>query len=424
MRRAATIALVLLLIGTALAEGYEFEYADDYEENSEYYDDYYDEYDAKYQALLDPMNEDTTDPSLDLTTDELEDGTLEITGWDSTAPKIEIPTELAGKKVTRIADGAFTYKLTLRAVIIPEGITEIGENAFFGCIALQTVQLPNSVTKVGANPFMGCWKLTDIIISEDHPCLVFDDGKLYSKTDGKLIYCSPIIQGASSSFPDNIPTICAQAYAGCNTLTSLWFLNNVNAIEREAFLDCGALENVKFPESITNIEGNPFVRCYALQEFEVMPDHPYLATIDGVLFSKPDRRVICYPCAFESKEYSIPGGIQTIGVEAFAYCDRLEHIEIPDSVKAIEEAAFLSCDGITSITVPDGVITIGDNAFRYCTALSTVELPSSVTAIGEQAFANCGEIMFTVPRDSYTAAYCRENKLMYTYPDANDWLLN
>ena len=48
----------------------------------------------------------------------------------------------------------------------------------------------------------------------------------------------------------------------------------------------------------------------------------------------------------------------------------------------------------------------------------------TVTSIGDEAFSNCPNLTLTVPRDSYAKQYCIDNNLLYTYPDALDWLSN
>ena len=59
-----------------------------------------------------------------------------------------------------------------------------------------------------------------------------------------------------------------------------------------------------------------------------------------------------------------------------------------------------------------------------CGELSALTLPDSVASIGTNAFGNCTALTLTVPRDSYAAQYCIDNGLDYTYPDANDLLLD
>ena len=61
-----------------------------------------------------------------------------------------------------------------------------------------------------------------------------------------------------------------------------------------AFWGCAGLTSITFPDSVTNIVSNPFICCENLTEILVSPDHPTLAIIDGVLFSKSGKRPVCY----------------------------------------------------------------------------------------------------------------------------------
>ena len=123
---------------------------------------------------------------------------------------------------------------------------------------------------------------------------------------------------------------------------------------------------------------NPFAGCKSLKNIQVSPEQPVFAVIDGVLFNKAEKSLICYPDGKQEEAYEVPQGIQQIKFGAF------------------------SC----------------------CSALTTIELPDSVTSIGDQAFWGCDNLTMTVQRDSYAARYAKDNNLNYTYPDANDWLNN
>lgn len=173
----------------------------------------------------------------------------------------------------------------------------------------------------------------------------------------------------------------------------------VTAIGDLAFSSCSCLTSVTLPDSVTTIGANPFRSCKNLKKIIVSPDHPTLATIDGALFSKSDKKLIYYPCASTQNTYAVPQGIEVIG-----------------------DYAFFGCFSLTSITLPDSVTTIGDQAFLGCSSLSSITLPDSVTAIGDGAFYGCSELTITVGRDSYAKKYCIDHDLPYTYPDANDWL--
>ncbi len=221
----------------------------------------------------------------------------------------------------------------------------------------------------------------------------------------------------------------------------------VTSIGDRAFFLCNSLTSVSIPDSVEQIGTNPFAVCSALKTISVSPEHPYFATIDGVLFRKADKILIAYPAGIKSTTYSIPYGITTIGDsafykcsslksvtipdtvtsignDAFYWCSSLTSIAIPDSVTSIENSAFLSCYSLTSVTIPHSVTSIGDSAFIGCDSLTSIIISDSVTSIGDSAFSYCPNLILTVPRNSYAAEYAKANNIPYTYPDANDWLNN
>ena len=223
--------------------------------------------------------------------------------------------------------------------------------------------------------------------------------------------------------------------------------HKIASIGETAFSWCTSLTDITIPDSVTNIGQNPFKHCDKLISINVSPEHPDLATIDGVLFSKPDKRLICYPCAYTDISYTIPTGtliigdyafnscstltsimipdsVTSIGEFAFTNCSSLASVTIPDSVTSIGDGAFYSCSSLTSITIPESVTSIGDYAFDSCSSLTSITIPDSVTSIGKDAFAECPKITLTVGRDSYALQYCIDNNLKYMYPDSLDWLNN
>ena len=400
----------------------------------------------------------------------LDDGTVEITGYNGKAEKLSIPNMLNGKKVT-----------------------SIDNRAFYLCNSLISIIIPDSVEKISVNPFAYCRTLKSIFVSSEHPYFFAIDGVLFRKADSCLISYPKGREYTTYNIPQGITAIESSAFYDCKFLTRVTIPDSVTSIGDCAFSLCDSLTSITIPDSVEQIGTNPFTVCSALKSISVSPEHPYFATIDGVLFRKADKALISYPAGISSSTYTIPQGITAIGDSAFYYCDSLTSVSIPDSVTSIGDNAFYFCESLTSVTIPDSVTAIGDSAFSYCDSLTSVSIPDSVTAIGDEAFyscssltsvnipdsvtsigdrafsycdsltsvsipdsvtaignrafyycdsltsvsipnsvtsigdyafGDCSNLTLTVPRSSYAAEYAKANNIPYTYPDANDWLNN
>ena len=400
----------------------------------------------------------------------LDDGTVEITGYNGKAEKLTIPNMLNGKKVTSIDD-----------------------RAFYRCDSLISIIIPDSVEKISVNPFAYCRTLKSIFVSSEHPYFFAIDGVLFRKADSCLISYPKGREYTTYNIPQGITAIESSAFYDCKFLTRVTIPDSVTSIGDCAFYLCDSLTSITIPDSVEQIGTNPFTVCSALKSISVSPEHPYFATIDGVLFRKADKALISYPAGISSSTYTIPQGITAIGDSAFYYCDSLTSVSIPDSVTSIGDNAFYFCESLTSVTIPDSVTAIGDSAFSYCDSLTSVSIPDSVTAIGDEAFyscssltsvnipdsvtsigdrafsycdsltsvsipdsvtaignrafyycdsltsvsipnsvtsigdyafGDCSNLTLTVPRNSYALEYAKTNNIPYTYPDANDWLNN
>ncbi len=258
-----------------------------------------------------------------------------------------------------------------------------------------------------------------------------------------------------------VSSIGEQAFCYSYNLTDVTIPDSVTSIEDNAFLICDSLTSITIPDSVKEIGTNPFEECGLLTDILVSPEHPYLETMEGVLFSKADKRLICYPCAFEAENYTIPEGVTVIGNAAFSCCENLKSITIPDSVTtigdsafycctnltgvvipdsvttigyaafcvccslanvtisnnvtSIEDVVFARCDSLTNVTIPDKVTEIGVEAFSYCEKMASITIPDSVTMIRECAFDGCGILTVTVGRNTYAENYCIRQGLPYRY---------
>lgn len=378
----------------------------------------------------------------------LENGTAEITEYLGNAADLAIPAELDGIAVTGIGDSAFTWSVSLisvtipdsvafigkdafsycramTSITIPDSVTSIGDYAFCFCFSLPSIMLPDSVSSIGANPFEDCDALTDIVVSPDNPYLAIIDGVLFSKPDNRLVRYPQNNTDEAYVIPEGTQQIGEQAFYMCAKLKSIAIPDTVTVIGNEAFIECDGLKNITIPDSVTAIGDNPFKFCMYLTEIIVSENHPSLEIVDGVLFSKADKRLVCYPNTLDADSYSVPDGtmmigsdafcssrlvsivipnsVNVIGESAFYWCHSLSAVTIPDSVTFIGEHAFCACSGLTSVTVPNGVTAIGNETFKRCISLTSVNIPDGVTSIGHRAFYNCNALSSIAVPESVTS---------------------
>ena len=399
----------------------------------------------------------------------LENGSAKITkfeSWMESPTTLTIPEELDGHPVMAIGDLTFSeweYVKNTTTVILPESIISIGDNAFMYCGAMTTINIPAAVKYLGANPFAYCDSLTTIMVSSEHPDLIIVDDVLYSKADKRLI-CYPCgLPSKSFSIPKGVESIGKDAFAG-SYLENIILPDSILSIEDAAFGFCNYITDITLPDSITYIGASPFWNCENLASIKVSANHPYLEVIDGVLYSKPDKKLVFYPMTLENPVFLVPEGIRIINAGAFANCSSITMITLPKSIISIERNAFQQCKNLTSINlpesistigkmafngcsslsnitlpcnvtsiekgtfsfcsllqkidIPDSVTSIGDDAFIYCNSLKEITLPKSVSSIGKKAFFLCDRLRaIRIGENIYAKRYCEENKLPYVYID-------
>jgi len=197
-------------------------------------------------------------------------------------------------------------------VIVEEGITGIGDWAFAYCENVSSVHLPNTLEYIGSNAFFDCH----------------------------------------------------------NKLASIDIPQGVVYIGRDAFCRCWSIENISIPSSVKTIVENPFACCTKVKRLTVDDNNPYFKVVDGILFSKDMKTLICYLPTNSIANYTIPHGVTTIGNDAFFECRNLKSIVIPEGVTDIGFCAFIYCYNLERISIPLSVNYIGSSAFASCDNLS------------------------------------------------------
>ena len=381
-----------------------------------------------------------------LLTNELDDGTLEISNYAGNSATYEIPGEIDGKKVIRIGDYAFSDCTELTSVTIPDSVTDIRWRAFYNCVSLKSVTIPKSVTYIDNYAF-GYYDDSDSFETKkidgfkinyvknthghmyalkngftDEACLLTNE-----LDDGTLEITKYVGNSATCVIPSEIDgkkvtQIGYNAFSSRTELTSITIPDGVTIIGNSAFSDCTSLETVTIPNSVTQIYPRAFYNCTSLKEVAipasvtVIRDEAfgYYYDTDSSETKKADGFKINYVNNTQGHWYAIKNGftdgacfvVNELGdgtVEITGYAGNSATCVIPNEIDGkkvtkIGENAFRDRTELTSVTIPDGVKYIFDRAFSNCTSLETVTIPNSVTDIYSGAFYNCTSLKeVTIP---------------------------
>lgn len=239
---------------------------------------------------------------------ENDDGTVTITGGNIVTPKLEIPAELEGKKVSAIGMNAFTGNNVITDLVIPEGVTTLNWYSFNTCENLETVTLPDSLEFIDSWAFERCSKLKTINV------------------------------------PANVTRINGGAFAQNSSMTSITCdPANKNYV---------SVNGVLFTKDMKELVAYPG---------GIQGEYTVPATVNHIGDA-------AFYGALGLDSVTILGNLDFIGFEAFAECSKLTDVAIRDGVNYVGYWAFRGCDGIKTLTVPQSVTNIGNQAFGFAYA--------------------------------------------------------
>ncbi len=238
---------------------------------------------------------------------------------------------------------------TLRKVTITGG--KICKEAFSGYKIFKEIVILDGVTSIENKVFEGCSNLTDITIS----------GNINTKSNFSAYNIKNINYNGSVEqwiqrewrLNDNYSNQSYDLYINGQKITDFELPNDIDCICAYAFNGCTSLTTITIPDSVNSIGGSAFSGCTSL------------TTI------------------------TIPDSVNSIGKWTFERCTSLTSITISENVNSIGERTFAGCTSLTSITIPESVNSIGDLAFMGCTGLTTFTIPYNVKKLGYRCFAGC-----------------------------------
>ena len=314
-----------------------------------------------------------------------------------------------GKTLVQYAIGKTESSFT-----IPDGVESIGDYAFYYCSSLTEIVIPDDVESIGYSTFAHCTNLSSIIIEGDsltsigvmafYDCSSLTEIALPNSVTSirrhAFGHCKTLTEIV---IPDSVTSIGDGAFYGCSSLASVVIGDGVTSIGCRMFDNCKNLKEIAIPDNVTNIDDEAFYQCPNLTSITVSENNTEYKSIDGDLYTKDGKTLVRYAIGKTASSFTIPYGVESIGVCAFAFCANLTEILIPNSVTSIGNYAFYNCKILTEILIPDSVTSIGNSAFSGCSSLTEIVIPDGVTGIGSNAFAYCKTLTEIVIPDRVTS---------------------
>lgn len=306
---------------------------------------------------------------------------------------------------------------------LPEGLEYIGSDAMSYCDDGAVLRIPSTVKYIGHHAFFDtAEKSGDGFLGYDKVYMGMSEEEFESvETGGQWIpeYDSGLLDkkvelvfNAEKIYEDTLTL--TEKEDGTAELTA--FSNRTNAkelkidkidgktitsIARHPFRWDSKIETVYIGKDVKELRGESFVNLRALKSFVVDENNSNYTAVDGVLYTKDMKTLLCCPKAYEATEFTVPETVEVISRSAFSDC-KLEKIMLPEGLKRIESMAFLKAESLKEIvsykgdtiyaSLPEGLEFIGLDSFNYTSGLTYLYIPESIKEIGAYSFCYSAKV--------------------------------
>ena len=268
-------------------------------------------------------------------------------------------------------------KKDIKHIIIGDGITSIGSYVFENLINLETVSIPDSVQNIEIGAFRFCAKLTEVHLPEG----------LTRISESTFNACSGL---RIVNIPSTVTEIQRLAFTKCYALENLTFPEGLKKIGEYAFGSMEAMDTVNLPKTVTTIEDKAFNNCTGLKNINIDPQNAVYTSIDGVLFTKDMKTLLCRPAGKTDETYIVPASVTKISSGALNG-NKMKSVVLPEGLTKLEDNQFKSCVNLNSVNFPASLTSVGTGAF-YNTGFESLVFPETVNYIGGGVVINCTKL--------------------------------
>ncbi len=361
---------------------------------------------------------------------------------------LTVPETIGGYTVTGM-DGWLFYEMPcIKEVNLPSGFTNFSLSTFDGYDELEKVNvaesnsvyasingvvynkakteivycppcfkgdlyIPAEVEEIDGSILAAMGNASSIIIDENNPNFVYEDGIIYNADFTKII--------KALNLPENyvmkstVTEIGKYAFSGNTTVKTATINNTVTIITYGAFFGCSSLESVALPEGLVDIDYASFensglksinlpstVKYISSQAFKDCGNLASVSLNEGLEY--------IYSYAFENSGVTsviIPNSVVEVGYKAFYDCDSLTNVVIGSGVGELTSSNFADCDSLKEFNVPATIEQLSASVINNCSSLERINVASNnphYSSIDGVLFDKYAEYMLTYP-DGKAGAY-------------------
>ncbi len=373
---------------------------------------------------------------------ELKNGNIALVEYLGSEEHIDL-TALGLGNIVSVGGNIFRGK-PIKSIVLPDTLTEIHRYAF-AYTELERITIPDNVKIIAQYAFCSS-DIEEVALGENSALSSIEQYAFANCRNlraftfpealnslGKYAFTQSGIENVDiSAFKHD--TLPAGLFMGC-ALKSVTLPDTLSYIDNNAFRDCVSLSKVTFgtgeltlgsnvfyntgleelyiPDNLTYIGEYSFVGITNLKSFTISPTHEKYSVIDGLLFDRSGRKLICAPAGMTG-EITLPESLEILGFGAFEnsrltkinfhpnsniltfgyrcfYNSAITELNVPRTVVSFDFYAFAMCKKLTTVSFADDTQLKGiyEGAFYGCDRLCNIMLPDSIMEIAEYAFYGC-----------------------------------
>ena len=307
------------------------------------------------------------------------------------------------------AEGLFANKHYNEEDYLSQGVTvTLGEytetlsNNMFNWLPIQTLTIPGTMTTIGNNVFNGCSKLTSLTFEQSPTGEALTIGyNTEGEEDGPFLD-SPLEQvylGRELIYTlasGNLDADDEGVFSGRTTLTSVTLGEQVRTLSDYMFSNSG-ITSLTIPGTLNTIGVNVFYGCEQLRSVTFEPSQTLTPLNIGYTISGSDADGPFYDSPLTAIDLNRALVMTDEEGEAVTSNDWAEGLF---ANKHYEDENYLSQE--VTVTLGEQVETLSNNMFNYL-PIQTLTIPATVTAIESDVFDGCSKLTTLTFEQSETA---------------------